>query len=293
MFESSHESNVSHESNELCESRELCESSEMVSVDPCDMLNNFCFHVYAVNSLIVGEIGNGFLDLSSTLSPDITISGAGSQLKIFSRHIGLIKIKSNLVPGREGPQYEALCNGEHHQEDNVQRWRPSQILGEYQEQDEQPPNYPGNPREPFILSRPLLDLVHQDKHCYQPHSDCQLERQDGVHLNDNDNDDDNDEFYDNDNTGCLNYLLDEPVSDGAVVKLVRVIHSIVEPVGGVSPRTRLRGHRYRLYTIKVVQTCSWYKRCFNIVVGIRQVVRTVVGIREVVNTVIGIGEVVK
>ena len=30
---------------------ESCESSEMVSVDPWDILNNFCFHVYAQKSL--------------------------------------------------------------------------------------------------------------------------------------------------------------------------------------------------------------------------------------------------
>ena len=49
------------------------------------MLNNFCFHVYAQKSLIMDENGNDFfLDLSSstsTLSPDIRVSRAGSQLK--------------------------------------------------------------------------------------------------------------------------------------------------------------------------------------------------------------------
>ena len=32
----------------------------MVQVDPRDMLNNFCFHVYAQKSLFIGENGNGF-----------------------------------------------------------------------------------------------------------------------------------------------------------------------------------------------------------------------------------------
>ena len=30
----------------------------MVQVDPRDMLNNFCFHVYAQKSLFIGENGN-------------------------------------------------------------------------------------------------------------------------------------------------------------------------------------------------------------------------------------------
>ena len=34
---------------------------QMLNVDPWDMLNNFCFHVLAVKSLIIVEIGNGFL----------------------------------------------------------------------------------------------------------------------------------------------------------------------------------------------------------------------------------------
>ena len=29
-------------------------------VDPWDMLNNFCFHVYAQKSLFIGENGNAF-----------------------------------------------------------------------------------------------------------------------------------------------------------------------------------------------------------------------------------------
>ena len=32
----------------------------MAVVDPRDMLNNFCFHVYAQKSLFIGENGNDF-----------------------------------------------------------------------------------------------------------------------------------------------------------------------------------------------------------------------------------------
>ena len=32
----------------------------MALVDPRDMLNNFCFHVYAQNLLFMCEKGNGF-----------------------------------------------------------------------------------------------------------------------------------------------------------------------------------------------------------------------------------------
>ena len=55
----------------------------MALVDPRDMLNNFCFHVYAQNLLFMCEKGNGFfLDLS-TLSCEWTNHRAGSQLKIW------------------------------------------------------------------------------------------------------------------------------------------------------------------------------------------------------------------
>ena len=46
------------------------------------MLNNFCFHVYAQNSLFVGENCNAFFYRSITLSTDIRVSRAGSQLKL-------------------------------------------------------------------------------------------------------------------------------------------------------------------------------------------------------------------
>ena len=52
------------------------------------MLNNFCFHVYAQKSLLIAENCNAFfLDLLlilTTLSTDIRVSRAGSQLKILS-----------------------------------------------------------------------------------------------------------------------------------------------------------------------------------------------------------------
>ena len=57
----------------------------MAQVDPRDMLNNFYFHLYAQKSLFIGENCNVFfLDSHShhTLSTDIRVHRAGSQLKI-------------------------------------------------------------------------------------------------------------------------------------------------------------------------------------------------------------------
>ena len=56
----------------------------MAQVDPRDMLNNFCFHVYTQKSLFIGENGNVFFDISSTTTraPDIRDHRAGSQLKM-------------------------------------------------------------------------------------------------------------------------------------------------------------------------------------------------------------------
>ena len=43
----------------------------MASVDPRDMLNKFCFHLYAQNSLLIGENCNVFfLTASSSPAPD-------------------------------------------------------------------------------------------------------------------------------------------------------------------------------------------------------------------------------
>ena len=50
-------------------------------VDRWDMLNNFCFHVYAQNSLFIAENCNGFF-WDITPSTDIRVHRAGSQLKI-------------------------------------------------------------------------------------------------------------------------------------------------------------------------------------------------------------------
>ena len=49
-------------------------------VDPWDMLNNFCFHLYAQMLLFMGENVNAFFYL--TLPCDWTDHRAGSQLKI-------------------------------------------------------------------------------------------------------------------------------------------------------------------------------------------------------------------
>ncbi len=59
------------------------------SVDPWDMLNNFCFHVYAQMLLFIGENDNDFFDVH-TLPCDWTNHRAGSQLKIGSNIIRLI-----------------------------------------------------------------------------------------------------------------------------------------------------------------------------------------------------------
>ena len=41
----------------------------MAQVDPRDMLNKFCFHVYAQKSLIIVENANDFFWISSSSSP--------------------------------------------------------------------------------------------------------------------------------------------------------------------------------------------------------------------------------
>ena len=41
----------------------------MAKVDPRDMLNNFCFHVWAQKSLFIVENDNGFFDLIFLTSP--------------------------------------------------------------------------------------------------------------------------------------------------------------------------------------------------------------------------------
>ena len=54
---------------------------KIAQVDPRDMLNNFCFHVYAKKWLFIGENDNGFFDSSTIPSPDIRVHRVGSQLK--------------------------------------------------------------------------------------------------------------------------------------------------------------------------------------------------------------------
>ena len=45
------------------------ENFENIKNYPWDMLNNFCFHVYAQKSLFIGENVNGFFGTSSSSSP--------------------------------------------------------------------------------------------------------------------------------------------------------------------------------------------------------------------------------
>ena len=45
------------------------ENFENIKNDPWDMLNNFCFHVYAQKSLIIGENDNVYFWTSASASP--------------------------------------------------------------------------------------------------------------------------------------------------------------------------------------------------------------------------------
>ena len=44
-------------------------SCQVVKFDPWDMLNNFCFDVYAQKSMFIGENGNGFLGTTAAAHP--------------------------------------------------------------------------------------------------------------------------------------------------------------------------------------------------------------------------------
>ena len=59
---------------------------QVVKFDPWDMLNKFCFHVYAQKSLFIAENVNVFFGTS--LSCEFGVSRAGSQLKIIYFLIG-------------------------------------------------------------------------------------------------------------------------------------------------------------------------------------------------------------
>ena len=43
-----------------CQVVKLSSSCQVVKFDPSDMLNNFCFHIYAQKSLFIGENGKDF-----------------------------------------------------------------------------------------------------------------------------------------------------------------------------------------------------------------------------------------
>ena len=58
---------------------------KIAQVDPRDMLNNFCFHVYAQKSLFIAENCNAFfLTSASSASHEFRSHRAGSQLKTIS-----------------------------------------------------------------------------------------------------------------------------------------------------------------------------------------------------------------
>ena len=63
---------------------------KIAQVDPRDMLNNFCFHVYAQKSLFIAENCNGFFLTTTTSSREFGVSRAGFQLKI---HIAIFDYK--------------------------------------------------------------------------------------------------------------------------------------------------------------------------------------------------------
>ena len=53
---------------------------QVVKFDPWDMLNNFCFDVYAQKSMFIGENGNDFFGTTTAAhpwSPDIRVHRAG------------------------------------------------------------------------------------------------------------------------------------------------------------------------------------------------------------------------
>jgi len=67
--------------SDLCQMSSVQCQMLIAYIDPWDMLNNFCFHVYAQKLLFKGENGNAFFDLITTLSCDLRVHWAGSQLK--------------------------------------------------------------------------------------------------------------------------------------------------------------------------------------------------------------------
>ena len=82
----------------------------MVQVDHWDMLNNFCFHVYAQKKMFVGENGNTFLAvfdrIGSTRAPDIRVHKADSQLiigiQIITRMPSTMFKLKHLIPYNSG-----------------------------------------------------------------------------------------------------------------------------------------------------------------------------------------------
>ena len=59
-----------------------------------DMLNNFCLHVYAQKSLFIAENCNEFF-LTPTPTCEFGVHGAGSQLKSLTKHKNLISFHKN------------------------------------------------------------------------------------------------------------------------------------------------------------------------------------------------------
>ena len=55
-------------------------------VDPWDMLNNFCFHVYAQMSLFMGVNDNGFQLGTSSMNSNITGQGEAAAAAVKKNH---------------------------------------------------------------------------------------------------------------------------------------------------------------------------------------------------------------
>ena len=63
-------------------------SCQVVKFDPWDMLNNFCFHVYAQKSLFIVENCNVFFGTSVSYH-EFRVHRACSQLKTLQAHLAL------------------------------------------------------------------------------------------------------------------------------------------------------------------------------------------------------------
>ena len=59
--------------NQECFESVKLSDCQVVKFDPWDMLNNFCFHLYAQNSLFIGENCNAFFLTSAAAPSPVTL----------------------------------------------------------------------------------------------------------------------------------------------------------------------------------------------------------------------------